>query len=482
MMPESGIPLVFELARAQAGVYSVSEGDGAETGIPAEHMRNRPPSLPEISELDAVRHFTGLSQRNAGVDTCFYPLGSCTMKYNPRVNEMLAGIREAAEVHPLFGEESVQGALGVLWETQRWLGEISGFPHVTLQPSAGAQGEFGSLLIIRAYHRSRGRNPGVVLVPDTSHGTNPASAALCGFKVSQVKSGRDGLIDIEALRAALSDGVAALMITNPNTLGIFEKDIRKVADMVHAVGGLLYLDGANMNAMVGVTRPAAQGVDIMHFNLHKTFSAPHGGGGPGAGAIALTEDLSPFLPVPVVVREERDGSDWYRLDENRPMSIGRLTAFYGNFGIVVRAYAYLRRLGASGLARVARYAVLNANYLRKMMERSLPTAYQAPCMHEFVLSGVLLREKGVSTLDVAKRLLDYGFYAPTVYFPLIVEEAIMVEPTETESKATLEAFAEAFGKVVREDPDVLHGAPHSTPVGRLDEVKAARELILQWKE
>ncbi len=430
--------------------------------------------------MDAVRHFTRLSQRNAGIDTHFYPLGSCSMKYNPRINEEIAANPSATAVHPLWDESLVQGALAVLWEVERWLAEISGFARVSLQPAAGAQSELGSLMMIRKYHAERGRHPRTVIVPDSSHGTNPASAALCGFKVVTITSNQRGCTDLERLQGALSSDTAAFMITNPNTLGLFETEVTEIARMVHSVGGLVYLDGANMNAMVGMMQPAAHGVDLMHFNLHKTFSTPHGGGGPGAGSIACTAALEPYLPAPVIEREEREGKPVFRFNDDRPHSIGKLTAFHGNFGLLVRALSYLVRNGADGLKAVSQHAVLNANYLRAKLATLIPLAYDEPSMHEVVLRGTPLKAKGIRALDIAKRLLDYGFYAPTIYFPLIVDEAIMIEPTETESRQTLDTFTNAIAQILTEDPELLLSAPHTTPVGRLDEVKAARELNVRF--
>jgi glycine dehydrogenase subunit 2 len=470
-------PLLFELNPGLAEDYV--GGVPAEQGIPAEFIRDGAPPLPELSELDVVRHFNRLSKRNAGVETHFYPLGSCTMKYNPRFNEDMAALPEVVNAHPLWDESLTQGCLEVVWETARWLAEISGFARVSLQPAAGAQSELGALMMVRAWHESRGKKPSKVLVTDTSHGTNPASAALCGFTVETLVSGPDGCIDLMNLATALQGDVAALMVTNPNTLGLFEPNMADAARMVHEAGGLVYFDGANMNALMGVARPAAFGADLMHFNLHKTFSTPHGGGGPGAGAIACTAELEPFLPAPLVAR---DAFGRFHLDRNRPRSIGKLTAFQGNFGVIVRALSYMVRCGGGGLREAAENAVLNANYLRKLLEPSLPTAYSGPCLHEFVLTARLLKKKnGVTALDIAKGLLDRGYYAPTIYFPLIVEEALMVEPTETEGRGTLDEFAKAFAEVCSMDPAELHSAPRTMPVGRLDEVKAARDMNLRWK-
>jgi len=470
-------PLLFELSHGQAEDYV--GGVPAEQGIPAEFIRGEVPPLPELSELDVVRHFNRLSKKNAGVDTHFYPLGSCTMKYNPRFNEDMAALPEVVQAHPLWDESMTQGCMEIVWETARWLAEISGFARVSLQPAAGAQSELGALMMVRGWHESRGRKRGKVLVTDTSHGTNPASAALCGFTVETVASGPDGCIDLKNLQAALSDDVAALMVTNPNTLGLFEGRMQEAAQMVHEAGGLVYLDGANMNALMGMARPSSLGADLMHFNLHKTFSTPHGGGGPGAGAIACTADLEPFLPAPLVAR---DAFGHFHFDHNRPKSIGKLTAFHGNFGVIVRALSYMVRCGGGGLREVSETAVINANFLRNLLEKILPTAYSGACLHEFVLTAKSLKQsKGITALDIAKGLLDKGYYAPTIYFPLIVEEALMVEPTETESRGTMEAFAKAFAEVCAMDPEALHSAPNTMPVGRLDEVKAARDMNLRWK-
>jgi len=473
-------PLIFELPPSRPGTYAGGTGaPAAGEGIPGEFLRASPPPLPRLSELDVLRHFTRLSQLNLGVDTAFYPLGSCTMKYNPRLNEEVAADPAAAGAHPLWAPDLVQGCLAVLWSVERALAEVSGFDRVSLQPAAGAQGELGAMMMVRAWHQKRGRDPRTIIVPDTSHGTNPASAALCGFKVVTVPSGPDGCADLAALKGALGADTAAFMVTNPNTLGIFEPRIAEVARMVHEAGGLVYMDGANMNALLGVVKPAECGVDLMHFNLHKTFSTPHGGGGPGAGAIAATAALAPFLPSPVVERGERDGRAFYRLDHDRPDSVGALTAFYGNFGVVLRAWAYITRAGAEGLARVSRHAVLNSAYVRARLAGLLPAAYPGPSMHETVFTAAPLKARGLSALDLAKRLLDYGFYAPTIYFPLIVPEAVMVEPTETESRGTLDSFVEAIGRILTEDPELVRTAPHTTPVSRLDEVKAAREPVLK---
>ncbi|MCS3920688.1 aminomethyl-transferring glycine dehydrogenase subunit GcvPB [Fervidibacter sacchari] len=452
-----------------------------------ENLRSDPPPLPELDQPTVVRHFVRLSQLNYSVDTHFYPLGSCTMKHNPKVDEEVAKLPEFAMLHPLQDEETVQGILRLLKTLEQMLCEIGGMDACTLQGSAGAQGEFIGLLLVRAWHRYRGEGEKRtrIIVPDSAHGTNPASAARCGFAVESVPSGPDGCIDLSALEKALQPDPngflpAAVMVTNPNTLGKFERDIVKVAELTHEAGALLYYDGANLNAIMGKAKPGDMGCDIMHFNLHKTFSTPHGGGGPGSGPVAVKSFLEPFLPVPVI--EEKDGK--LVLSEDRPLSVGRVHSFYGNVLVAVKAYAYIRSLGAEGLTKVTEDAVLNANYLMHKLANIFPVAFPGLCKHEFVLSlKQFKRETGVRTWDVAKRLLDYGFYAPTVYFPITVEEAMMVEPTETERKETLDAFAAALEQIAREArerPEVVQTAPHKTPVGRLDEAKAARELKVRW--
>lgn len=473
--------LIFELSSPGRKGYSLPDCDVAEKDVremlPERFLRKSPPELPEVSELDVVRHFTRLSQLNYSVDTHFYPLGSCTMKYNPKINDTLASIEGFAQLHPYQSESHCQGILQLLYEFEQMLKEICGMDTFSLQPSAGAHGELCGMLIAHAYHKKNGLSRNQVIIPDSAHGTNPASAAMCGYEVVEIKSNLEGLIDLDELKRAITDKVAALMITNPNTLGLFEKDILKISQIVHDAGGLLYCDGANMDALVGIARPGDMGVDILHLNLHKTFSTPHGGGGPGAGPIGVKEHLREFLPIPII--EKREGT--YKLNYNRPDSIGRIRSFYGNIGVIIRAYTYLLALGKEGLRRVSENAILNANYLRSKLAKYYNIPYGEQCMHEFVLS--FKKQKGVSTLDIAKRLLDYGFHAPTIYFPLIVEEALMIEPTETESKETLDAFASALINIVNEfetQPELLKGAPHTTPVGRLDEVKAAREPNLRW--
>ncbi|HEX8958344.1 MAG TPA: aminomethyl-transferring glycine dehydrogenase subunit GcvPB, partial [Solirubrobacterales bacterium] len=470
--------------------------------IPAKLLRTEPPRLPEVSEPEIVRHYNRLSRRNFDLDTGFYPLGSCTMKHNPRVNERVAALPGHARLHPAQDPRRAQGALELMWLLQRSLAEICGLPHVSLQPSAGSHGELAGLLLTRAFHADRGEQRSTVLIPDTAHGTNPASVTMAGFDVVKVATNERGGVEMDDLRAKVSGDVACLMLTNPNTLGLFDESIAEIAALIHAAGGTLYYDGANLNAVMGQSRPGDMGFDIVHVNLHKSFSQPHGGGGPGSGPIAVSERIEPFLPRPQVVRRlrrdaaqnggeahasrdsraELDEGDYvYDLDYERPKSIGRLRGFQGNFGVFVRSYAYILSLGADGLAEASETAVLNANYLKARLARGragkyLPIAFDRHCMHEFVLSGrPMKRELGLTTLDLAKRLLDFGFHPPTVYFPLLVEEALMVEPTETETKESLDAFAEAVEAILaeaEEDPELLRRAPYSTPVRRLDEVRA----------
>ena len=476
--------LIFEISKPGRQGTALPQPDvpvrPLEELIPGEFLRESEPNLPEVSEMDAVRHFTALSALNHGVDTGFYPLGSCTMKYNPKVNEDMARLPGFAALHPYQPQETAQGALELLYQTGEYLSEIGGMARVTLQPAAGAHGEFTGMMIIRAYHRSRGDNRTKVIVPDSAHGTNPATANICGFTIVQVKSNARGGVDLEALRSAMGEDVAALMLTNPNTLGLFEEDIVKIAEIVHEKGGLLYYDGANANAIMGIVRPGDMGFDVVHFNLHKTFATPHGGGGPGSGPVGVKEFLVPFLPKPVI--EEKDGQ--YYLDHDRPQSIGKIHSFYGNFGTVVKAYTYMRALGGTGLKAVSEHAVLNANYLMSRLKGRYHLAYERVCKHEFVLSAKNQKAHGVHTLDLAKRLLDYGYHPPTIYFPLIVEEAMMFEPTETESKETLDVFVETMLKLADEaeqNPELVKGAPHNTVVGRLNETLAARQPILKYQ-
>jgi glycine dehydrogenase subunit 2 len=450
------------------------------TELIGDELIREPADLPELGELEVVRHFTNLSHRNYGIDTGFYPLGSCTMKYNPRVNEAVAANPAFALTHPMQPAGTVQGNLKVIHDLQSWMAEITGFDTATMQPPAGASGELLCLLLIRAYHRSRDeQHRDIVLVPDSAHGTNPASAARAGYRVQSVKTDSRGGTDIQDLKQHLGTNVAAMMLTNPSTLGLFEDNITEICHLIHQAGAQVFCDGANMNAMVGVTRPGDHGFDCMHLNLHKTFSTPHGGGGPGCGCIAVKAHLEPYLPVPIVAY--RDGQ--YFLDKNRPESVGRVHSFYGNFLMNVRAWAYLRAYGREGLPEIAKHAVLNANYVQARLKEEFPQAFDRTCMHECVLTAKPFKRYGVRALDVSKRLIDYGFHPPTNYFPLIVPEALMIEPTETESKETIDAFCDAMlqiAKEAREEPSILHDAPHSTPVGRLDEAFAAKTLDVHW--
>ncbi|NOY05254.1 MAG: glycine dehydrogenase subunit 2 [Chlorobi bacterium] len=480
------IPLLFEKSRSGRKGYVLPKLDLPEKDIteliPERFLRGEPASLPELSEGEVVRHFTNLSQLNYHVDKGLYPLGSCTMKYNPKVNETAANIAGFRDAHPLQPETRSQGALQLMHELQELLAAITGFDAVSLQPAAGAQGELTGVLIMKAYLAAAGLSgKHKILIPDSAHGTNPASVAIAGLTPVEVKSNSDGMVDIDDLRKNMDDAVAGMMITNPNTLGIFERNIATIAELVHDAGGLMYLDGANLNAQMGIVQPGRIGFDVMHINLHKTFSTPHGGGGPGSGPVAVSEQLAPFLPVPVVIKE----GERYRLDYNRRQSIGKVHSFYGNFGIFVRAFTYIRMNGAKGLRRVSEDAVLNANYLLSRLKGAYKLPFPETPMHEFVLSGDYQKEKGVKTMDIAKRLLDYGFHAPTIYFPLIVHEALMIEPTETETREALDAFADAMLAISREadeNPDLVREAPHSTPVKRLNDALAARRLNIVYKE
>ena len=503
-------PLIFEISSPGRCGASLPACDVPRTPLPAGMVRDDLP-LPEVSEVDVIRHYVRLSQLNYGVDKGFYPLGSCTMKYNPKVNEVAARLPGFARTHPYQDSDSVQGNLTLMFELQEYLKELSGFAAVSLQPAAGAHGELTGVLIIRAHHQSRGDSKRTrMLIPDSAHGTNPASTSMCGYTTVEIKSDARGNVDLEDLRAHCDDTVAGLMLTNPNTLGLFDEHVLEIADLVHSCGGLLYGDGANFNALMGIAKPAQLGFDVMHFNLHKTFSTPHGGGGPGSGPVGVSQRLAQFLPGPVVVpamaedgwvcgpeehadehADEHAGKhtgehteECYALRLAMPKrSIGRVKSFYGNFGVLIKAYTYIRMLGAEGLRQASQDAVLNANYLMHRLKNVYPLPYDRTCMHEFVLGGPPPEAEGVHTMDVAKRLMDYGFHPPTVYFPLIVHEAIMIEPTETESKVTLDAFAEAMIKIAEEaviDPDLLHSAPHVTPVSRLDETRAARKPRLRW--
>jgi glycine dehydrogenase subunit 2 len=470
-----------ERSKPGRSASTFAELDVPDVEVPQEHRRETEPGLPRVSEVDIVRHFTRLAQVNYGIDTGFYPLGSCSMKYNPKVAETVAALPGFARLHPHQPEDTVQGALELLWRLERALCEITGMARVTFQPPAGASGELTGLLIMRAFHERQGRPRRTVIIPDSAHGTNPASVTLSGYKVVQVPSDRRGLVDMAQLERLVDEDVAGLMLTNPNTLGLFEEEIERIADLVHGVGALLYYDGANLNAIIGRVRPGDMGFDIVHMNTHKTFATPHGGGGPGAGPVAVNERLERFLPAPVLGYDPE--GDRYFWDRDRPDSIGHVHGFHGNFGVLVRAYAYVFAHGRNGLREVGERAVLNANYLARRVTGAYPLAYQGRPMHEFVSTAKPLRRHGVRATDVAKRIVDLGFHPSTVYFPLVVEEALMVEPTETESKETLDAFAEALLQVAREaeqDPDLLHDAPVTTPVRRLDEARAARELRLTW--
>ena len=474
LVPES---LAYELSRPGRVGVALPASDVPETPVPAGLMRDEL-ALPELDELTVVRHFTRLSQKNFSIDTQYYPLGSCTMKYNPKANDRAAMNPNWSNCHPLVGDEFSQGALELMWRLQEGLKATGGFAGVSLQPAAGAQGELAGVLMIHNYHVARGDKKRVkMLIPDSAHGTNPATCSMVGLEVVTIPSDAQGGVDMDALKAALDDTVAGIMITNPSTLGLFERNIEEIARLVHQAGGLVYGDGANMNAIAGVVRPVDLGVDVMHYNLHKTFSTPHGGGGPGVGMVGAAPVLVDFLPGPIAVKK---GEKYASAMPSK--SIGRLKAFYGNFAVLIRAYTYLRMLGGDGLRRMAENAVINANYLKVLVEKAYKVKYPRRCMHEFVAMGDVA--EGVRTLDIAKRLIDYGYHPPTIYFPLIVPEALMIEPTETESKETLDAFAEVMLKIAEEakaQPELLREAPHNTPVGRLDEVAAARCPILCYR-
>ncbi len=456
--------------------------------LPARLRRTAPAQLPEVSEPELIRHYHRLSKRNFDLDTGFYPLGSCTMKHNPKLHERVAALPGNARLHPLQDVKRAQGALELMWNLQEALGEIAGLPHVSLQPSAGSHGELAGVLLTRAYHEDRGEHRTKVLTPDTAHGTNPATVTMAGYEVVKVGTNADGGVDVDDLRAKADEQVACLMLTNPSTLGLFDPNIAEIAEIVHGVGATLYYDGANLNAIMGITRPGDMGFDIVHFNLHKSFTQPHGGGGPGAGPIAVSQRIEPYLPRPQVVRRANDAGVAFDLDEERPKSIGKLRGYQGNYGVFVRSYAYIRSLGAEGLREASEVAVLNANYLLALLKRAgvaeyLPVAYDRVCMHEFVLSGApMKRDLGIRTLDLAKRLLDFGVHPPTVYFPLLVDEALLIEPTETETKETLDRFAAIVAEILREaadDPEIARNAPYSTPVRRLDEARAAKSPVLR---
>ncbi len=472
--------LIFESGSPGRSAFFWPEEETVEGVIPDALVRREIAGFPELGELETVRHFTRLSQRNFAIESQFYPLGSCTMKYNPKINEIVARFPGFAQVHPLAPGDLLQGAFALLFELERMLAEISGMAHVSLQPSAGAQGELTGLMLIRACLTERGNPRKKIIVPDTAHGTNPASSTLCGYEVVQISSNDHGVIDTAKVEAAMDPDVAAVMITNPNTLGLFETNIEEIAKVVHSRGGMLYLDGANLNALMGIAKPGHMGVDVLHMNLHKTFSTPHGGGGPGAGPVAVRSDLADYLPVPRIVK----AGDRFELREDFEKSIGRVRSFFGNFGVLVRAYAYILTLGGNGLKDVSSMALLNANYIRKKLEKSYQLAYNEPCMHECILTDRVQQKNGVSTLDIAKRLLDYGYHPPTIYFPLVVSGALMIEPTETETLETLDGFIEAMVAIAQEakdDPELVKNAPHTTPVKRLDEARAARKPVLRWE-
>ncbi|KPB05188.1 aminomethyl-transferring glycine dehydrogenase subunit GcvPB [Bacillus sp. CHD6a] len=486
-MKKQNQPLIFEMSREGRIGYSLPENDVPEVDLaelfPSEYIREEAPELPEVSELDIMRHYTALSNRNHGVDSGFYPLGSCTMKYNPKINENVARFPGFAHIHPLQDESTVQGALELMHDLQEHLVEITGMDEVTLQPAAGAHGEWTGLMMIRAFHEANNDHKRTkVIVPDSAHGTNPASATVAGLETITVKSNENGLVDLEDLRRVVGEDTAALMLTNPNTLGLFEENILEMARIVHDAGGKLYYDGANLNAVLSKARPGDMGFDVVHLNLHKTFTGPHGGGGPGSGPVGVKADLIPYLPKPLVVKKE-DGT--FGFDYDRPESIGRVKPFYGNFGINVRAYTYIRSMGPDGLKAVTEYAVLNANYMMRRLAEHYDLPFDRHCKHEFVLSGKRQKKLGVRTLDIAKRLLDFGYHPPTIYFPLNVEECIMIEPTETESKETLDSFIEAMIQIAREaeeNPEVVQEAPHTTVIKRLDETLAARKPVLRYQK
>ena len=470
-------PLLFEQSQPGRIGYSLPEADVPPAAPAVELLRDEISDFPELSEVDVIRHYTRLSTWNYGVDSGFYPLGSCTMKYNPKINEVAARLPGFSDIHPQTPEALNQGALELMFRLEQALAEVSGFPAICLQPAAGAQGELAGMLMIRAWHEARGSKRTKVIIPDTAHGTNPATAALCGYEVVPVTS--TGILNREAVAAVMSAEVAALMITNPNTLGLFEADIRAICELVHEQGGLVYCDGANLNALMGISRPGDLGIDVMHFNLHKTFSTPHGGGGPGAGPIGVSAELIPFLPLPVVVKT----GDNYHFDYERPQSIGRVKSFYGHFGILVRAYSYILAMGSDGLKKATELAVLNANYIRARLEGVYALPYSERSLHEVVFSEENLGG-GCRTLDVAKRLIDYGFHPPTIYFPLVVAGALMIEPTETESKQMIDDFCDAMLAIAAEaeqDPDILKQAPTRARRRRLDEATAARKPRLRWQ-
>lgn len=477
--------LIFELSKEGRAAYKLPKLDVEEVElkelIPEEYLSEEEVDFPEVSEVDIVRHYTNLSSKNYGVDTGFYPLGSCTMKYNPKINENMARLDGFTNVHPYQPQETVQGALKLMYDLDEALCEITGMDKMTLQPAAGAHGELVGLMLIKAYHEKREDSKRTkIIVPDSAHGTNPASAVMAGFDTVEVKSTEEGIVDVESLKSVLSDEIAGLMLTNPNTLGLFEKDIKEIADLVHDCGGLLYYDGANANAIMGITRPGDMGFDVVHLNLHKTFSTPHGGGGPGSGPVGVKKNLIEFLPAPVIEKEEEK----YFLNYDYPSSIGKVKNFYGHFGVLVKTYSYILSMGKDGLKKASEIAVLNSNYIMSQLKEDYYLPIDTIYKHEFVLGGFKEENLEVRTLDIAKRLLDFGFHPPTVYFPLIINEAMMIEPTETESKETLDEFINALkqiAKEAKENPKIVKEAPHNTPVRRIDETKAARKPILKYE-
>ncbi|MFD1360682.1 aminomethyl-transferring glycine dehydrogenase subunit GcvPB [Lentibacillus salinarum] len=485
-MAKTDFPLIFERGKEGRTSYSLPELDVPEMDLDSafadSYIRKEAPNLPEVSELELMRHYTALSRRNYGVDSGFYPLGSCTMKYNPKINEDAARLEGFSYIHPHQDPETVQGAMEMMYDLQTSLAEITGMHDFSLQSAAGAQGEWTGLMMIRAFHETNGDlNRSKVIVPDSAHGTNPASVSVAGLDVVTVKTNEHGLVDLEDLKRVVDDETAALMLTNPNTLGLFETEIMEMAEIVHNAGGKLYYDGANLNAIMGYTRPGDMGFDVVHMNLHKTFTGPHGGGGPGSGPVGVTSEFAPYLPKPVLMKRD----DHYTFDHDRPASIGRIKPYYGNFGINLRAYTYIRTMGAEGLKKVSEHAVLNANYLMRRLEKEYELPYPQHCKHEFVLSGKKQKQLGVRTLDIAKRLLDYDYHPPTIYFPLNVEEAMMTEPTETESKETLDGFIDAMIRIseeAKDDPELVQEAPHQTVVKRMDETTAARKPILRYQQ
>ena len=478
--------VIFELSSEGRKGYRLPNLDVPEVELsellPKNLLREDEINLPEVSEVDVVRHYTALSSKNYTVDNGFYPLGSCTMKYNPKINEDMAALSGFSKIHPLQDENISQGALELMYDLKTRLCEITGLDDFTLQPAAGAHGEYTGLLVIKAYNKKRGDTKRTkIIVPDSAHGTNPASASVAGFDIVEIKSGKDGRVSIEELKKVLNDEIAGLMLTNPSTLGLFEKDIKLISELVHEAGGLLYYDGANLNAIMGIARPGDMGFDVCHLNMHKTFSTPHGGGGPGSGPVGVKKHLAKFLPVPTVEKE----NDKFILDYNRPDSLGKIRSLYGNFGVMVKAYTYILTMGKEGLKAASENAVLNANYIKESLREYYNIGKDDICKHEVILSTLKENPHHIATLDIAKRLIDYGMHPPTVYFPLIIEEALMIEPTESESKETVDEFIDAMKKIAveaKENPELLHEAPVNAPVRRLDQVKAARKPILRWKK